>query len=224
MLGRSRLSHLLRTRGLQAVPTLLLLALLGPPILQGLPSLKYQTNRKLGPAPSPAHPSDASADGSWRWWHSKPSLQQYTQQHCGPLLDTHQQLLEPMFRHWAQSGFSKRLLENTSGDRVYIQNGKLSLSNSTTLHRLIPTFVNYIQHIAELVHLPDMMLPLNPADEPLARVKNDEQPTPLLAFCKTPGFSDILMPNTIEGMGECFAALFVQHATLAPSLHQRVHF
>ncbi len=92
------------------------------------------------------------------------------------------------------------LLESSSGDRVYIQDGKLSLSNSTTLHRLIPTFVNYIQHIAELVHLPDMILPLNPADEPLAKIKSNEEPTPLLAFCKTPGFSDILMPNTIEGV------------------------
>ena len=200
MLGRSRLGHFIRLRGLQALPILLLLALLGPPLLQGLPSFRHTTNRKFGPAPSPTQRSDARDQSHWKWWGSKPTLHQYTQQKCQPLLETHQQLLEPMFKHWDQKGFSRQLLENSSGDRVYIQDGKLSLSNSTTLHRLIPTFVNYIQHIAELVHLPDMMLPLNPADEPLARVKPDEEPTPLLAFCKTPGFSDILMPNTIEGM------------------------
>lgn len=116
-----------------------------------------------------------------------------------PLWGTHQQLLEPMLQPWNQTGFSLKMLENTSGDRVYTQDGRLSLSNSTTLHRLIPTFVNYIQHIAELVQLPDLLLPLNPADEPLAQLKASAEPTPLLAFCKTPGFSDILIPNTLEG-------------------------
>ena len=65
--------------------------------------------------------------------------------------------------------------------------------------RTIPTFVRYIQHISTLVELPNMILPLNPADEPLAALKEGEKPRPLLAFCKIPGFSDILIPNTAEG-------------------------
>ncbi|DBA99135.1 hypothetical protein WJX77_004871 [Trebouxia sp. C0004] len=44
-----------------------------------------------------------------------------------------------------------------------------------------------------------MVLPLNPADEPLAAIKVGEQPRPLLAFCKTSRFSDVLIPNTAEG-------------------------
>ncbi len=199
MLGRSRVSHCIRLRGLQALPILLLLALLGPPLFEGLPSFRGSANRKLGPAPSPTKRPDARRTSSWSWWSSKPTLDQYSQKHCLPLRETHQKLLEPMFQQWNQTGFSLDLLERSSGDRVYIQDGELSLSNSTTLHRLIPTFVNYIQHIAELVHLPDMVLPLNPADEPLAKIKPTEEPSPLLAFCKTPGFSDILMINTIEG-------------------------
>ncbi len=35
-----------------------------------------------------------------------------------------------------------------------------------------------------------MVLPLNPADEPLAAIKDGEQPRPLLAFCKTPQDTD----------------------------------
>ena len=196
MLGRSRITHWIRLRGLQFLPILLLVALLGPPLFEGLPT--FRSSAPL-PAPSPSKRPDARPTASWSWWGSKPTLQKYAQQHCLPLRETHQQLLEPMLKHWNQSGFSPDLLERSSGDRVYIQDGKLSLSNSTTLHRLIPTFVNYIQYIAELVNLPDMILPLNPADEPLAKIKSNEEPTPLLAFCKTPGFSDILMPNTIEG-------------------------
>lgn len=199
MLGRSRVSHWIRLKGLQLLPILLLVALLGPPLLQGLPSFRSSAPRNLDTASSPSIRSDARPTASWSWWGGKPTLQQYTQKHCLPLKETHQKLLEPMLELWNQTGFSLDLLEKSSGDKVYVQDGRLSLSNSTTLHRLIPTFVNYIQHIAELVHLPDMLLPLNPADEPLAKLKPNEEPTPLLAFCKTPGFSDVLLPNTIEG-------------------------
>ena len=112
-----------------------------------------------------------------------------------------------MLQLWNQTGFSLRLLENTSGDRVYVKDGRLYLSSSTTLHRLIPTFVNYVQHIEKLVQLPDMVLPLNPADEPLARLAPSGEPGPLLAFCTSPGFSDILIPNTLEGNHTSSAAL-----------------
>lgn len=50
-----------------------------------------------------------------------------------------------------------------------------------------------MQHVA----LPDMQLPLNAADEPLAR--DEHPPVPLLSFCRPKGMIDILMPNTIEG-------------------------
>ena len=210
MLGRSRIGHWIRSRYLHLLPILLLVALLGPPLFQSLPSFRHSPPRKLGPGPELAKRPAARPTTSWSWWGRKPTLQQYTEQHCMPLWGTHQQLLEPMLQPWNQTGFSLKMLENTSGDRVYTQDGRLSLSNSTTLHRLIPTFVNYIQHIAELVQLPDLLLPLNPADEPLAQLKASAEPTPLLAFCKTPGFSDILIPNTLEGkhLRSTFAAAF----------------
>lgn len=106
-----------------------------------------------------------------------------------------------MMSLWSDSGFSTDLLEHTSGDRVYISHGTVLLSDSTMWARTIPTFVRYIQHIAKTVQLPDMLLPLNPADEPLAELKPGELPRPLLAFCKVPGYSDVLLPNTAEG--EC---------------------
>ena len=188
-------------RALQALPILLLLALLGPPVFEGLPRLRGSSSRKLGPtaAPLPAALPNAATSASRNWWGRKPTLELYRQKHCLPLQDAHQQLLEPMLQLWNQTGFSLKLLEGTSGDRVYVKDSKLYLSNSTTLHRLIPTFVNYIQHIAKIVQLPDMVLPLNPADEPLARLNPTGEPGPLLAFCTTPGFSDILIPNTLEG-------------------------
>ena len=89
---------------------------------------------------------------------------------------------------------------------ILVENGftstmtiRLSLSESTGWARTIPTFVSYLRHIHNLAHLPNMVLPLNPADEPLAAIKDGEQPRPLLAFCKTPQFSDVLIPNTAEG-------------------------
>lgn len=126
-----------------------------------------------------------------------------------------------MLQLWNQTGFSLRLLESTSGDRVYVKDGRLYLSNSTTLHRLIPTFVNYVQHIEKLVQLPDMVLPLNPADEPLARLNPNGEPGPLLAFCTSPGFSDILIPNTLEGNYTSF--LHIPRAPLAPAFSLHVH-
>lgn len=126
-------------------------------------------------------------------------LHSHVQQHCAHLRRDYDKLLEPLFEHWQNSGFDRDMLEHTSGDRVYVYQGRVHLSNSTSWARTIPTFVRYIQHIASLVHLPDMMLPLNPADEPLAAVRPNATPTPLLAFCKVPGYSDILIPNTAEG-------------------------
>ena len=198
---RGPVRSFMQFRALQALPVLLLLALLGPPIFQGLPHLRSSSSRKLGPtlAPLPTSPHTAATSASRSWWRGKPTLEQYRQKHCLPLQDSHHKLLEPMLQLWNQTGFSLRLLESTSGDRVYVKEGRLSLSNSTTLHRLIPTFVNYIQHIEKLVQLPDMVLPLNPADEPLARLNPSGESGPLLAFCTSPGFSDILIPNTLEG-------------------------
>ena len=130
---------------------------------------------------------------------SKPTLQQHLHDHCHLLEDEYSPLLQSMFAHWNTSGVSLDLLTHTSGERVYISNGKVFLSDSTGWGRTIPTFVRYIQHISKIVHLPDIILPLNPADEPQAALKYGEDPRPLISFCKIPGFSDVLMPNTAEG-------------------------
>lgn len=184
---------------MQLIPLLLLLALFGPPLFGEVPSFPRSGNRKLASATSATNLAGKRKFSLWTASGSKQRLNSFLQEHCAPLSEVYDQLLEPMFGLWNQTGFPMQLLENTSGDRVYVRNGKLSLSESTTLHRLVPTFVNYIQHIAQLVHLPDMLLPLNPADEPLALIKPGEDARPLLAFCKAPGFSDVLMPNTLEG-------------------------
>ena len=130
----------------------------------------------------------------------KATLKEHVQQQCPHLHDTYEQLLNPLLQYWNESGFDVTLLEHTSGDRIYVSNGKVSLSDSTAWARTIPTFVRYVEHIARLASLPDMVLPLNPADEPLAALKDGEAPRPLLAFCKIPGFSDVLIPNTAEGI------------------------
>ena len=62
---------------------------------------------------------------------NKPSLEQYWHDHCFHLRDTYEQLLQPLFAHWNETGFDLDLLEHTSGERVYIVDGKLSLSDST---------------------------------------------------------------------------------------------
>lgn len=223
---RGRVRSFMQFRALQALPVLLLLALLGPPVFEGLPRLRSSSSRKLGPtlAPVPTAPHIAATSASRSWWGSKPTLEQYRQKHCLPLQDSHQKLLEPMLQLWNQTGFSLRLLESTSGDRVYVKDGRLYLSNSTTLHRLIPTFVNYVQHVEKLVQLPDMVLPFNPADEPLARLNPRSEPGPLLAFCTSPGFSDILIPNTLEGKDTsattCSKASLVLASCLCGHLHQ----
>lgn len=189
---------------MQLIPLLLLLALFGPPLFREVPSFPRSGNRKLASATNASRLTDKRKLNVWKTSSSKQPVDIYLQEHCAPLSEVYNQLLDPMFGLWNQTGFPTQLLENTSGDRVYVRNGKLSLSKSTALARLIPTFVNYIQHIARLVHLPDMLLPLNPADEPLALIKPEEDARPLLAFCKVPGFSDVLMPNTLEGEQQRF--------------------
>ena len=181
------------------IPILLLLALFGPPLFREVPSFPRSGNRKLASESAAALSADKRKFNLWKQQGGKQPLDGYLQEQCAPLRQVYDQLLDPMFGLWNQTGFPVQLLENTSGDRIYVRNGKLAMSDSTAWGRLIPTFINYIQHIAQLVHLPDMLLPLNPADEPLALIKPDEDARPLLAFCKTPGFSDVLIPNTLEG-------------------------
>lgn len=62
---------------------------------------------------------------------TKPSLEQYWHDHCFHLRDTYEQLLQPLFAHWNKTGFDLDLLEHTSGERVYIFDGKLFISDST---------------------------------------------------------------------------------------------
>ena len=62
---------------------------------------------------------------------TKPSLEQYWRDHCLQLRDTYEQLLQPLFAHWNETGFDLDLLEHTSGERVYLLDGKLFLSDST---------------------------------------------------------------------------------------------
>ena len=130
---------------------------------------------------------------------NKASLRQYLEQHCSHLQQAYDTLLDPLLEHWKATGFGLVALEHTSGERVNIYNDRLSLSENTGWARTIPTFVSYLRHIHHLAHPPNMVLPLNPADKPLAAIKDGEQPRPLLAFPKTPQFSDVLNPNTAEG-------------------------
>lgn len=62
---------------------------------------------------------------------AKPSLEEHWRDHCFHLQDTYEQLLQPLFSHWNESGFGLDLLEHTSGERVYILDGKVFLSEST---------------------------------------------------------------------------------------------
>lgn len=62
---------------------------------------------------------------------AKPTLEHYWLDHCLHLQNTYEQLLQPLFAHWNESGFGLDLLEHTSGERVYLLDGKLFLSNST---------------------------------------------------------------------------------------------
>ena len=195
---------------MQLIPLLLLLALFGPQLFREVPGFPRSGNRKLASESGASLSADKRKPSLWKQRGGKQSLDRHLQEQCTPLQEVYSQLLDPMFSLWNQTGFPVQLLENTSGDRVYVRDGKLAMSESTAWGRLIPTFINYIQHIAQLVHLPDMLLPLNPADEPLALVKPGEDARPLLAFCKVPGFSDVLMPNTLEG--ECCSTT---HASLS---------
>lgn len=130
---------------------------------------------------------------------TRPRLDDYLRDQCAPLKHVYDGLLDESFSLWYPSGFSVNLLEHTSSDRVQLHEGLLRLSESTAMIRTIPTFVSYIEKMARTVKLPDMLLPLNPADEPLAKIRSEEPPRPLLGFCKWPGFSDVLIPNTAEG-------------------------
>lgn len=197
MAASSGVRHWARSRTMHVLVLIAVLNLLGPRIL--LRTVRYSTGPTAsGPTPRP-YSQNGPRQSVWNIWRSRPTAQDFVQEHCSSLQHQYNKLIDPMMSLWNETGFSTELLEHTSGDRVYISDGSVFLSNSTSWARTIPTFVKYIQHIAQIVQLPDMLLPLNPADEPLAELKPGEPPRPLLAFCKTPGFADVLLPNTAEG-------------------------
>lgn len=177
------------------------LDVLGPPVL--LPIVRYSTNWAVSSHTrrhnGERHNAVTKISPFWSFWQPKPTASEFLEDECSFLHHAYSHLIDPMMSLWNESGFSIDLLEHTSGDKVYIVDGEVLLSGSTTWGRTIPTFVRYIQQIAKAVQLPNMLLPLNPADEPLAELKPGEPPRPLLAFCKIPGYSDVLLPNTAEG-------------------------
>ena len=203
MVASGRVHRWARSRTLRVLVSLALLDLLGPPIL--LPIIRNGASWIFGSGNQERRQSNSHYSGSFGGlWQSKPNARNFLDEHCTSLQHTYANLIDPMMALWNETGFSQDLLEHTSGDRVYINSGRVFLSESTSWARTIPTFVRYIQHIANMVQLPDMLLPLNPADEPLAQLQPGEAPRPLLAFCKVPGYSDVLLPNTAKGN---FAAL-----------------
>ena len=92
---------------------------------------------------------------------------------------------------------------------LYFKGGRVFLSPGATRSRLTPTFHAMLQRLRLRVALPDLALPLNPADEPQAgwgsgrgaagKAAPPPPPPPVFSFCVTPAFADIPLPNTIEG-------------------------
>eukprot|EP00884_Botryococcus_braunii_P016709 jgi/Botrbrau1/3721/Bobra.0363s0008.2 len=134
---------------------------------------------------------------------------------CGHLNETYAPLIAALLAPWNSTGIDLRLITGQH-DVLYIFKDRVYLQHGSERARLMPTYHSLVQHIRLAVKLPDMALPINPADEMRAPLPKDGSlPSPLMSFCKTEGYSDILIPNTIEG------DVFLrppQHSSLSPTI------
>ncbi|BDA45764.1 Protein O-glucosyltransferase 2 [Coccomyxa sp. Obi] len=128
------------------------------------------------------------------------SVKQFLKTECGNLVQTYEPLIREELHWWEQKGITKDLLDRSTDAKVIIYQDKVYLSHGSERARLIPTYHSLIQRVRLRVKLPDMVIPLNPGDEPLAPLRRElDPPTPIFSFCKLSNFSDIMLPNTIEG-------------------------
>ena len=138
MVASGRVHRWARSRTLRVLVLLALLDLLGPPIL--LPIIRNGASWVFGSGNQERRQSNSHYSGSfWGLWQSKPNARNFLDEHCTSLQHTYANLIDPMMALWNESGFSQDLLEHTSGDRVYISNGRLFLSENTSWGRTIPT-------------------------------------------------------------------------------------
>ncbi|KAK9811967.1 hypothetical protein WJX73_004068 [Symbiochloris irregularis] len=144
--------------------------------------------------------------GPWLWGRASPKAGQqdgrlssalYLETHCSSLAKEHEQLAEEYLKHWPLNSITVETMKPWYGF-AYIHGSDVFMGPELERGRLMPTYLHMLHGILQHVALPDMPLPLNAADEPLA--KDDEHDVPLMSFCRpNRGMIDILIPNALEG-------------------------
>ncbi|CAL5220281.1 g2266 [Coccomyxa viridis] len=128
------------------------------------------------------------------------SLKGFLHAECRDYLADYAPLVRQELKLWEKTGIHNDLLERSRDANVIIHQDKIYLSHGAERARLIPTYHALIQRVRLRVKLPDMVIPLNPGDSPLALLRKEiSPPTPIFSFCKTRNYSDIMLPNIIEG-------------------------
>jgi hypothetical protein len=85
---------------------------------------------------------------------------------------------------------------------LYVKGGSLFLGPRAWPKNLTPRYVATLARLGRRARLPDVVLPLNPGDEPQVRWGGgggDPRPRPLFSFCLRPGHADVPFPNQFDG-------------------------
>ena len=94
-----------------------------------------------------------------------PSLPAFLSLSCSHLLDDYAPLIAADLRPWP---LIKKEMVDSDPDRLYFVQGRAFLPKEANRGRLMPTFHAFLQRLSLRVALPDLVIPLNVADEPRA--------------------------------------------------------
>ena len=94
-----------------------------------------------------------------------PTLPAFLSSSCSDLLSDYAPLISADLEPWPRV---TRAMIESDPDRLYFVGGRAFLPKNATRGRLMPTFHAFLQRLSLRVALPDLVIPLNVADEPRA--------------------------------------------------------
>lgn len=121
--------------------------------------------RSGGGGSSPPYASSSSSPSSSSFLAFPPTLPTFLSSACADLSDDYAPLIAADLRPWP---LVTREMVEADPDRLYLVGGRALLPRGADRGRLMPTFHAFLQRLGLRVALPDLVVPLNVADEPRA--------------------------------------------------------
>lgn len=146
--------------------------------------------------------SSHAISGFRQQWRSltgwRPNATEFLSQHCTDVRSEFDRLIrQTNLRPWIGKSLDQKDLTAAGQTQLYHVNDTWYLSPEGEPERMLPTYICFMQRLRTRVRLPDLVLPINPADEPVSRI---EDPAFVMGFCKDNATNDVLIPNDGNGI------------------------